>query len=350
MQPYFLTFLATLGATIVLTPLARVLLRRYGFMDRYEPHSTHRDPRPRGGGVVIALVFAVAVLVLLPWDLRLVGMLVGALVILIPNFIDDRTNGIPWWGRLLSELIGALIVVWSGVGISALSNPLSGEAVFLGPVISGVFTVVWILVAINAMNWLDGLDGLATGVGAIAALTLFGLALLPYVDQPSMATMAIALAGALAGFLVFNFAPATIKLGDAGSTFLGFVLSVLAIYASGKVATFFLVLGLPLLDVAWVIFRRVVLEKRSPFSGDRKHFHHRLLALGLKTPTVVLIFYGFSAVSGATALLVQGAQKKLLAIGLMTFTMILLATWVVWRTRRAELLSQDRQHIEKDAT
>lgn len=331
---YALILLGCFVATLALTPIVRPLLARYGFMDRREAHSTHRDARPRGGGVIIFLVFAVAVLLLLPHDHRLIGLLIGALVILIPNFIDDRTNGIPWWGRLLSEIAGAGIVIWSGVGINALSNPLSGEAVFFSPMLSAAFTVVWIVVSINAMNWLDGLDGLATGVGAIAALTIFALALLPYVNQPEMATMAIALAGALLGFLVYNFYPASIKLGDAGATFLGFMLAVLAVYASGKIATFFLVLGLPLLDVVWVIFRRVVMERKSPFSGDRKHFHHRLLALGLRVPTVVLIFYGFSSLYGATALLVQGAQQKLLAILMMTATTVVLATFVVARTKR----------------
>lgn len=326
-------------ASLILTYGAVQLLPRFGFMDRREAHSTHHDPRPRGGGIVIALVFSTAVLLLLPWDERLFALLAGLLVVLVPNFIDDRTNGIPWWGRLGAELVAALIVVSAGIGIDAITNPFTREAIIFTPWVSMALTVAWILIAINAMNWLDGLDGLATGVSAIASVTLYGLALLPFVAQPNMATMAVALAGSLLGFLVLNFYPAKIKLGDAGSTSIGFLLAVLAIFSSGKIATFFLVLGLPLLDVAWVVFRRVFLERKSPFRGDRKHFHHRLLELGMPVPAVVLTFYAFSAVYGVIALQIQGAERKLLAIVAMTLTMVVLAAFVVLRTRRREKAS-----------
>lgn len=330
---YVFLLLSCALASLVLTYAALYVLPRFGFMDRQEPHSTHRDPRPRGGGIVVFLVFATAVLLVLPHERPLLGMLAGAALILAVNFIDDKTNRVPWWGRLLAEVVGALVVVYAGVHVDSLINPFTGNAIFFTPLMNAAFMVVWVVVSINAMNWLDGVDGLATGVSAIAAATLFGLALLPYVNQPTLATMAIALVGALLGFLVLNFFPAKIKLGDAGSTVLGFLLAVMAVFSSGKVATFFLVLGLPLLDVLWVIARRVFVERRSPFAGDRKHFHHRLLALGLPVPTVVLVFYLFSAAYGFIALQIQGAQKKLLAIAIMTATMIVLGTFVVLRNR-----------------
>lgn len=186
------------------------------------------------------------------------------------------------------------------------------------------------------LNWLDGLDGLATGISGISALTLFGLALLPFVNQPDMATLALILAGSLVAFLIFNFYPAKIRLGDSGSTFLGFTLAVLAIFASGKIATFFLVLGLPLLDVAWVIFRRVFVEKKSPFHGDQKHFHHRLLSLGFSERKVVLVYYFFCASFGTIALILQGARQKMLAILTLLLATAVFASWAVLKGKKQE--------------
>lgn len=340
---FFVAFLLSL----ILSFFAVKLLPKLGFTDRIESHSLKKKLVPRGGGVAIFLTFTILALIFLPLDRKLVGLIVGGGIVFLVNFIDDRV-GLKWYMRLGAELLAALVIIAFGIGMLNISNPLSGEAIALDfwriPIgshyivpISDLFTIIWILVFVNMLNWLDGLDGLAAGVSGICALTLFALATLPFVDQPEMAKLALILAGAVTAFLIFNFYPAKIRLGDSGSTFLGFTLAVLAIYASGKIATFFLVLGLPLLDVAWVIGRRVFLDKKTPFHGDQKHFHHRLLKAGFSERKVVIIYYLFCASFGTIALVLQGAQQKLLAIaGLLTAT-VTFAAWVVWRGKEKRL-------------
>ena len=336
---YLLPFISSFLLAGILTYLAIKVLPCWGFMGRDEEHHLDKKPVPRGGGIALFLTFSLLALVFVPIDEKLLGLLLGASLVFLINFLDDR-YGVRWYWRLLVEFIACLVVIYFGIGMLNISNPFSGEALPLDAwklqigthtflPISNLFTIVWVLIFINMLNWLDGLDGLATGISGISALTLFGLALLPFVNQPDMADLSLILTGALAAFLFFNFYPAKIRLGDAGSAFLGFTLAVLAIFSSGKIATFFLVLGLPLLDVAWVLFRRVVLEHKSPFHGDQKHFHHRLLQAGLKEKTVVLIYYLFCASFGAIALLLQGAQQKLLAILALLLATAIFAWWTV---------------------
>lgn len=348
---YLLIGLIALVISAVLTKGAISVLPHFGWMDRTETHSIHQEPKPRGGGIAIYLVFVVMSLLLVPIDKYLLGLLGGGTIVFLTNFLDDKYCLRPVT-RLVFEIIACLIVIFAGIGIVHISNPFTGEAIALDvwriPVVIGgqthyivpiadVFAVVWILVFTNAMNWLDGLDGLASGVGTISALTLFGLSLLPFVNQPDMARLGIVLAGATLGFLIYNFYPSKIKLGDAGSTFLGFTLAVLAIYSSGKIATFFLVLGLPLLDVAWVIMRRLFIDRRSPLQGDQGHIHHRMLKAGLTVRQTVLIIYVFSAGFGIIALTLQGAQKKLLAVVGMILLMGVFGSWLVWREHSRKL-------------
>lgn len=341
---YILPFSLALIFSICLTKLALSILPKYGFMDRRETHSTHTTATPRGGGIVLFIVFTVLVLAFVPWSKYIFGFLLGGVIVFLVNFLDDAKPLSPFL-RLGAELLACLVVIAFGIGMENISNPLSGEAMSLIqwsiPVsvfgvlhhispLADIFTIIWIMTMINMMNWIDGLDGLASGVGAIAGMTLFGLSLLPYVNQPSMATTALILVGALLGFLVYNYFPARIKLGDSGSTFLGYSLAVLAIISSGKIATFFLVLGLPFFDLAWVIFRRVFIERKSPFRGDKKHFHHRLLQAGLTPKQAVIFMYVISALFGGMALVFKGAQNKLFAIVLM----LIMLLWLGYAVHR----------------
>lgn len=301
---------------------------RWGWKDRFESHSTHTVEKPRGGGIVLALLFFASLPLFLPWDQKLFGFLLSGLLIVGINFLDDRFR-IAWWKRLLVEIVGALIIVFSGIEIAVLTNPFNDTALFLDssfPLFSKVLTVFWILIFINMMNWVDGIDGLATGIGGISSIVLFVLSLLPFVNQPGIAQVALILAVLLVVFLKFNFFPAKIKLGDTGATFIGFVLAILAIFSSAKIATFFLVLGIPLLDVVWVVGRRVFIEKKSPMQGDKKHLHHRLLRLGLSVRQVCYLLYALTAILGLVALVLNGAAMKLAAILLMClFTVLFFA-------------------------
>lgn len=296
-----------------------VLFPRWGWKDRFEAHSIHEVEKPRGGGIVLALLFFVSLPLLLPLDSRLIGFIVGGIVVVGINFLDDRYK-IPWWIRLFVEILGCLIVVYAGIELNVLTNPFTNEALFLGDSFSWLpklITVIWILLFINMINWTDGVDGLATGISLITCFVLFVLSMSPLIYQPKMGQVAVVLAVLLAVFLKFNFFPAKIKLGDAGATFIGFVLAILAIFSSAKIATFFLALGIPLLDMVWVVGRRIFIERRSPMHGDKKHLHHRLMRLGLSTPQICYLLYTLTVILGIVAVSLQGATRKLIAIVLM---------------------------------
>ncbi len=175
------------------------------------------------------------------------------------------------------------------------------------------FVVVWVVFMINVLNWLDGLDGLVGGVSLIATVVLYLLAIKPEVNQLSMSVLAIILAGALVGFLPFNFFPAKIFLGDSGSQVLGFLLAVFAIISGGKLATAFLVLGVPILDVIWVIARRM-LSRQPVYKADSFHLHHRLIRAGLTQKQTVVVFYTISAAFGIIALQTQSIGKLVAAL------------------------------------
>ncbi len=335
----------TLLYTLVVALIANFLLKkavlvfpRWGLKDRFEAHSTHTMVKPRGGGIILAILFFCSLPVFLPLDQKLLGFIVSGVLIIGVNLLDDRFK-IAWWKRLLVELVGAIIVVMSGIEIAVLTNPFNNTAIFLNatwPIVAQALTVVWILVFINMMNWIDGVDGLATGIGAISSIVLFILSLLPFVNQPAIAKVALLLAVLLFVFLKFNFYPAKIKLGDTGATFIGFSLAILAIFSSAKIATFFLVLGIPLLDVVWVVCRRIFIDKKSPMAGDTKHLHHRLLRLGFSVPQVCYLLYVITALFGAISLLLNGAVLKLAAIITMCCFMVLFFARVAYLEHQKE--------------
>jgi UDP-GlcNAc:undecaprenyl-phosphate GlcNAc-1-phosphate transferase len=161
---------------------------------------------------------------------------------------------------------------------------------------------------INSINWIDGLDGLSSGVGLIAAVTLGVISLSVAVEQPYVAVLCFTLAGALAGFLRWNFHPASIFMGTSGTMFVGYALAVLSILGTAKVAVAMLVLGVPIIDTFWIIVRRLVAH-RSPFTPDRGHIHHRLLDLGLSHTQTVLLIYGLCLGLAALAFVLSGTAQ-----------------------------------------
>ena len=187
---------------------------------------------------------------------------------------------------------------------------------------------------IYTTKFLDGLDGLASSIGIVGALAIFALSFTPNVRQDYTAMLAAIFVGSLLGFLVFNWHPAKIFLGESGSTFLGFTLGILAIIAGGKIATAFLVMGVPILDVAWVIGARLA-AGRSPFKADKSHLHHRLLSLGLSQPQIVGILVLFSVLFGGLAVFLQSLGKLILLLTLF-FVMLVLGFMVVSLNRRKD--------------
>lgn len=303
-----------------------------GLMDHPEKYGLKRKPIPYPGGILLFLVFLSLSLAFFAPTLKLLGLLFGAGILVLVSFIDDRVS-LPPLLRLAAQIIVGIIMVISGIGIVAVTNPFGGHIALdqirlnleIGTIqytlilFSGLFTVVWIILIVNTMNWLDGIPGLVSGITTLGSLTLFFLSITDLVNQPEIATMAILIAGMTLAFWLFDFYPPKILLGDSGSMFLGLLLAVMAIFSGGKIATAFLILGFAILDALYVIIYRIF-KKRAPWKGGewdkyRKavHLHHRMLQSGFSERQVLVIIYLLSATFGVTALLV-GTRGKFWAI------------------------------------
>lgn len=308
---------------ILFTPLVRLFANRFGYIDvPRPPRNLHSKPTPLLGGLAVFLAFAVATSIYLYFgevDFHIVpvkffvGIAIGALILMLEGFLDDKFNLPPkilWIFPALASL--AIVFSGIGIGIKSLSNPFGDPISFsflvLGIPASGIFVWLWMMGMMFTTKFLDGLDGLVVGIGAIASFTLFLLSLASNINQPITASIAILFCGALLGYLVYAFHPAKIFLGDGGSMLVGFILGVLSVILGGKIATALLVMGIPILDVAWVILRRLW-YKQSPFKGDRQHLHFRLMDIGLSQRQTVLSLYAISAMFGFTAVFLQSFGK-----------------------------------------
>ncbi len=348
--PLVLTFGIAAGLTALLVPLVTRLCVRMDWLAYPGPRSIHRVPMPTVGGVAIFAGFTVAMLLslgleqLFPFlqrsayeQLRLGLLLAGATIVAGISFLDDLRD-LPAGLRLLVHFGAALLAVgpylWDhtlypdalgaatearGIILTAFNFPFIQQVHLhnLSPWLAIAATLVWIVGIQNMVNWADGMDGLAAGITLIAAaiLALHTLWLDP--PQVTVALLPLAIAGACAGFLPFNFHPARIFMGDTGAMTLGYLLAVSAIIGGAKLATALLVLGVPLIDMTWLIFWRIV-HGRSAATAGQDHLHHRLLALGLSQRQVVLFYYILSAAFGSIALLdIMTPLAKLLALGIL---------------------------------
>jgi len=313
-------FLAAGLATLLLTPLVRRLAHRLDILDHPDERRVNVSPIPRGGGLAIMSAFlAVAIgatvangqlhLIPMPDSIGLAEMaalLGGGLAAAVLGAVDDYLQLRARW-QFLGQLVLAGSVIVLGVSVAFIQNPL-GPGLLLLDGLAGAFTVFWILGMINSINWIDGLDGLSSGVGLIAASTLGIISLTVAVGQPYVAVLCFALAGALLGFLRWNFHPAAIFMGTSGTMFVGFTLAVLSILGTAKVAVAILILGVPIIDTFWIIVRRLA-SKRSPFAPDRGHIHHRLLDLGLSHTQTVLLIYGLCLGLAVLAFVLSGTAQ-----------------------------------------
>lgn len=275
-------------------------------------------------GLAIAVLWSIDVFVGAPYAIpeevrsprfRLVVLaaFLGALLGLFDDVVDLRAR----W-QLLGQVVVAGIVIAAGIRVDFINNPFDPVRPLDLGILATPFTVFWIVGMVNALNFIDGLDGLAAGVAAIASIVLSLIALSPRVDEPFVAWMGFTLAGALSGFLFFNFHPARLFLGTTGVTFVGTVLATLAIFGTAKVAAALLVLGVPIIDTFYVICRRL-LTGRPPFAPDRGHFHHRLLDRGLSHREVVVLIYGLTGVLGTVALFATGWAQLLTFVALLVW-------------------------------
>ena len=339
---YFLFFAIAFILAVIATPLVKKLAAKFRILDfPNQPRKIHPLPVPFLGGVAVYLTFLVTVLLYLKFghpDFNIVpmrffyGIIFGGIVLIIGGVLDDKYN-LPPKILWLFPALASLIVVYSGigVGIKEISNPfgppISIRYTLYAIPLSGILVWLWMMGMIFTTKLLDGLDGLCAGIALIGGLTLFALSLGAKVNQPITAGLAIIFSGSLLGYLIYAFFPASIFLGEGGSTFLGFMLGVLSVILGAKIATALLVMGIPILDVAWVIVRRLW-YKRSPFLGDRQHLHFRLLDIGLSQKQAVITLYGISAVFGGVAIFLQ-SLGKLIALVILFCVMLGIAITTV---------------------
>lgn len=320
-----LTILAALLAagaiSFVLTPVVIKLAPRLGFVDiPKDERRMHKKPIPTIGGVAIFLGFLLVSLCLVELSREFIGMLLGSLIIVILGIVDDRCD-LNAKLKFAVQIIAAAIPVSQGVVIEYISHPLG----FLGvPYLSlGIWgipvTIIWIVAITNAVNFIDGLDGLSVGVCSISTLSMAVIALM--LGQIGEAVILAALLGACLGFLPYNFNPAKIFMGDTGATFLGFMLGCMAVsglfklYAVISFVVPLLVLGVPLFDICFACIRRMW-HHVSPMHADRSHIHHRLIDSGFNQRQSVLILYVVASLMGILAVQVStsGAGKALMVL------------------------------------
>lgn len=320
--------------SFVSTPIVRVLAYKLKAVDvPKDNRRMHKEPIPRMGGLAIFIGFLVTALIFCNINRQLAGVIIGAAVIVILGILDD-IYALPAIPKLLIQIVAACIPSLFGVTIEHVSI-LGANYITFGAWSIPV-TVLWVVAITNAVNLIDGLDGLACGVSTISAFSILVFTLLSPVVDFNVALLTAVLAGACLGFLPFNSNPARIFMGDTGALFLGFMLaniSVMGFFKTNAVISFvtpFLILGLPLIDTIAAIFRRL-LKGQSPFHPDRGHLHHKLIDIGFSQKQSVTILYALSALMGIAGIICT-AEKLLSAAILLVIVIVLGAlNWTIFK-------------------
>ncbi|MCD7945101.1 MAG: undecaprenyl/decaprenyl-phosphate alpha-N-acetylglucosaminyl 1-phosphate transferase [Clostridiales bacterium] len=342
-----------LVVAMVAVPLVRRLAIRMGAIDMPGVVGTdserhlHEEPTPRMGGLAIFLGFLASMLLFVQLNTRLTTMLIGAVIIVVLGMVDD-VRGLPALLKFAVQIVAALVAVAGGNTISYISAPTwiaAGGHLNLG-VLSVPVSVLWIVLITNAVNLIDGLDGLAAGVSAISSVCLLIVAM-GYSDI-TVAVLCAALAGGCIGFLPYNIGPARIFMGDTGSTFIGFILAVASIqglfkiYALISFAVPFCLLGLPIFDVCYAVIARVS-HGENPMKADRKHIHYRLLDMGLTRQQTVAVLYIITGVLGLTAVLLSTSEGgRWIPLVVAVIVVGVVAYWL-FHHRRALLKGEDHR-------
>lgn len=345
---YFAAFILSFIISYFLTLFFKKLSFKFKIIDFPDAdRKIHERPVALLGGWAIYLSFVFLILCLIIFFPQIIlthgigiaqiaGLIIAGLILMLSGTFDDKKNIKPIW-QLFWVIIAALVIIFSGITIKFITRPGGGIIDLTGPEISilgqniyslgALLTFIWLLIIINTTKLLDGVDGLASGVTGIGMIVLFIVSL--FWDKPQSGTsiMILIFAGSIAGFLILNFYPAKIFLGNGGSNLLGLMLGVLAIISGAKIAAALLVMALPLLDMLWVILQRLK-KGESPFKhADRKHFHFRLLNLGFSKKQAVLIIYLISFIFGLIALF-QETIGKLFTLGILIFFILFIFNFV----------------------
>ena len=340
-----IAFLLAFITSFVLTPYTIKIAKKIGAVDiPKDDRRMHKKPMPKFGGPAIIIGFLISTIYLIisssiernlnifgpeNYYIKLLGFLGGIIVLSIFCFCDD-TKGIHPLTKLTGQIIAASIVVACGIRIDYFNIPFFEGNIMLSNIFSIGLTMFWIIGITNAINLIDGLDGLSTGISIISCISL--LIIFALNASPLIAIIMItALVGALSGFLPFNFNPAKTFIGDTGSNFLGFTLSIVSILGIAKTATAFvvvlpiIVLGLPIFDTLSAIIRRLIKGKslKAVFQADKGHLHHKLIEKGLTQKEAVLLLYGVSVACGMFAvILFESDIWKAISFALMVVAVV----------------------------
>ncbi|WP_313996964.1 MraY family glycosyltransferase [uncultured Paenibacillus sp.] len=344
---YIIGFTISLMIALLMTPAVKKLAFKVGAIDKPNARKVHSRIMPRLGGLAIYLAFVAAFLLLFPflpdgllnrYDMNLIkGLLVGGTMIVLIGALDDRFE-LSAKVKLLGQIAAAAVVVFGfDVQINLLNIPFGESMQPVAEWLSIPLTIFWIVGCTNAINLIDGLDGLAAGVSGIAIGTILVMAGL--MGSEPVILMSTLLLGGIIGFLVFNFHPAKIFMGDSGSLFLGFSLAVLSMFGFKQVAivsfvTPLLIIGVPMADTFFAIVRRMV-NRKPIFAPDKGHLHHCLRELGYSHRRTVLIIYGIAAFFGVSAI-IQSTVIQSSAANWVTFVVI--AVLVFFMQIGAELI------------
>ena len=325
----------------------RAIARKYNIADHPSERRINTKPVPRAGGLAVAGAFALIGTLLVIFSAQFglsagsgsaeltsdgaAALLLGTVIAGVIGLIDDRYDLRARW-QIIGQFLIALIPIAFGLRIAFISNPFgAGDLLFPDAIALGV-TIFWTLGMQNSMNFIDGLDGLSGGISLFAAVTL-GVIALP--TSPLLAALSFTLAGALAGFLRFNFYPASIYMGTSGILAVAYALAVLALLGTAKVAAALLILGVPIIDALFVIVGRIA-AGRSPYTPDESHIHRRLLSYGFSHRGSVLVLYALTAALSILALLLTGSATLYAFMGLL----VVLGGVVAYLSRATERTSK----------
>jgi len=315
MIKYLVPFVISFILTALFMFLLKFIAGNIKWRGRMSIRHIHKGNVFRVGGIAMIIAFNLSIL--FNKDLfitaQLYGIMIASGIILIVGVWDDIRE-VFWKTQFFYQVASAILVFIFGLRIFSVTNLLSGGNIKLDAGIGIIFSILlvifWVVVMINAMNWLDGIDGLSGGISFIGAITIFVLSLYPEVNQPPVAILAMILSGTILGFLIFNFYPSMILAGTSGSMFMGFALATLAIFAGTKIATAILVMSLPMIDFVWVIGERVR-NRKSIFKADKNHLHHKLLELGWSQRKIALHFYIITVLISIVALNTRAIGKSI---------------------------------------
>jgi UDP-GlcNAc:undecaprenyl-phosphate GlcNAc-1-phosphate transferase len=352
---FLLPWLVAAVISFLVTPIVIKFAGRLGIIDdpkkNLHPKVIHTVPTPRGGGIPIFLALLITALLFLPIDKHIVGILSGALILVVMGILDDKYNLNPYL-RLGLGFLAAAAPIAAGIGIAFITNPWGGTINLSQPqitfnlfgthsiwLIADLFALFWITFLMNMINMgAKGVDGQLSGVTVIAALTIATLSLKFSADitQWPVIILAAITTGAYLGFLPWHIFPQKIMPGYGGSTLAGYLLGVLSILATAKVGVLLVVLGIPLIDTGYVIVNRI-LKGKSPVWGDRGHLHHRLLDAGLTKGQVALVYWGLTGALGIVALNLNTGAKIYTMIGIAVFLGGLIL-WLTYRSKNKKII------------